>query len=69
MDLLYLNTIFSFGRVILLYSKSLLNTGRDQYKQAIKTQLSPTGDLERISPYTISIISSRQVMRIKKNIN
>ena len=38
MDLLYLNTIFSFSRVILLYSKSLLNTGRDQYKQAIKTQ-------------------------------
>ena len=38
MYLLYLNTIFSFSRVILLYSKSQLNTGRDQYKQAIKTQ-------------------------------
>ena len=38
MDLLYLNTIFSFSRVILLYSKSLLSTDRDQYKQAIKTQ-------------------------------
>ena len=31
--------------------------------------LSPTSDQERISPYTISTISSRQVMRIKKNIN
>ena len=30
---------------------------------------SPTSDLERISPYTISTISSRQVMRKKKNIN
>ena len=29
---------------------------------------SPTSHLERISPYTVSI-SSRQVMRIKKNIN
>ena len=27
---------------------------------------SPTSDLDRISPYTISTISSRQVMRIKK---
>ena len=31
--------------------------------------LSLTSDLDRISPYTISIISSRQLMRIKKNIN
>ena len=30
---------------------------------------SPTRDIERISPYTISTISSRQVMRIKKNTN
>ena len=27
---------------------------------------SPTSDLEKISPHTISMISSRQVMRIKK---
>ena len=32
-------------------------------------QLNPLGDQDRISPYTISTISSRQVMRIKKNIN
>ena len=31
--------------------------------------LSPTSDQNRISPYTINTISSRQVMRIKKNIN
>ena len=28
--------------------------------------LSPTGDLDRSSPYVISMISSRQVIRIKK---
>ena len=28
--------------------------------------LSPTSDQDRISPYTISTISSGQVMRIKK---
>ena len=33
------------------------------------TPLSPGCDQDRISPYTISTISSRQVMRIKKNIN
>ena len=30
--------------------------------------LSPTSDQDRISSYTISTISSRQVMRIKKNL-
>ena len=29
--------------------------------------VSPTSDLDRISPYTTSRISARQVMRIKKN--
>ena len=33
------------------------------------TPFDPTSDLGRISPYTISTISNRQVMRIKKNIN
>ena len=28
--------------------------------------LSPTSDLDRISPYTISMISNRKVMKIKK---
>ena len=31
--------------------------------------VSPTSDLNRISPYSFSTVSSRQVMRIKKNIN
>ena len=29
----------------------------------------PTSDQDRISPYNVNIISSRQVMRIEKNIN
>ena len=29
----------------------------------------PMSDQDRISPYNINTISSRQVMRIKKNIN
>ena len=31
--------------------------------------ISPTSDQDRISPYTVGTISSRKVMRIKKNIN
>ena len=31
--------------------------------------LTPMSDQDRISPYNINIISCRQVMRIKKNIN
>ena len=31
--------------------------------------LTPMSDQDRISPYNISTISSRQVMRIKKNIS
>ena len=31
--------------------------------------LTPMNDQDRISPYNINTISSRQVMRIKKNIN
>ena len=37
--------------------------------QIFLNPLSPTSDLHRISPYTINMISSRQVMRVKKNIN
>ena len=29
----------------------------------------PTSDQDRISPYNVNTISSRQVMRIEKNIN
>ena len=31
--------------------------------------LTPMSDQDRISPYNINTISTRQVMRIKKNIN
>ena len=31
--------------------------------------LTPMSDQDKISPYNIDTISSRQVMRIKKNIN
>ena len=31
--------------------------------------LTPMSDQDRISPYSINTISTRQVMRIKKNIN
>ena len=34
-----------------------------------KTPLTPTSDQDRISPYDIDTMSSRQVTRIKKNIN
>ena len=34
-----------------------------------KCPLTPMSDLDRISPYSINTISSRRVMRIKKNIN
>ena len=38
-------------------------------KPPILNLLSPTSDLDRISPHIISMISSRQVMKVKKNIN
>ena len=38
-------------------------------KSPILTLKSPTRDLDRISPHTIDMISSRQVMRINKNID
>ena len=36
---------------------------------SVMNLLTPLNDQERISPYNISVISSRQVMRIKNNIN
>ena len=45
------------------------NSVSKKHEKWLFNPLSPTGDLERISPYTISMISSRQVMRKKKNIN
>ena len=36
---------------------------------SVMNLLTPLNDQERISPYNISAISSRQVMRIKSSIN
>ena len=47
-------------------SKKLTNTNA---AFTIINPLTPIRDQERISPYNISTISSRQVMRIKKNLN
>ena len=57
----------------------LILIGKLKFKKIVESEawkkfqpfnpLSPTSDPDRISPYTISTISSRQVMRIKKNIN
>ena len=38
-------------------------------KKMLFNLLSPMSDQDRISPYNIITISSRQVMRIKKNID
>ena len=38
-------------------------------KNMLFNLLSPMSDQDRISPYNVITISSRQVMRIKKNIN
>ena len=38
-------------------------------KKMLFNLLSPMSDQDRISPYNVITISSRQVMRIKKNIN
>ena len=35
----------------------------------ILNPFTPTSDQDRISPYNINTISSRQVMRIEKNVN
>ena len=40
-----------------------------QYTKTVLNPLNPMSDQERISPHNISTISSRQVMRMKKNIN
>ena len=46
------------------YSEEKLTTGHSLW------EVNPfTGDQDRISPYNINTISSRQVMRIEKNIN
>ena len=39
------------------------------HRNQIVNPFTPTSDQDRISPYNINTISSKQVMRIEKNIN
>ena len=44
----------------------------ENFTKAVKclfNPFTPTGDQDRISPYNMNVISSRQVIRIEKNIN
>ena len=65
-------TIIKFywvGAQIIDRNEICVNQEKKNYDMNAFTPLSPGCDQDRISPYTISTISSRQVMRIKKNIN
>ena len=64
-------TIIKFywvGAQIIDRNEICVNQEKKNYDMNAFTPLSPGCDQDRISPYTISTISSRQVMRIKKNI-
>ncbi|RMX55215.1 hypothetical protein pdam_00022940 [Pocillopora damicornis] len=50
-------------------SHELLRPPRKQAAVSCFNPFTPTSDQDRISPYNINTISSRQVMRIQKNIN
>ena len=54
--------IFAKGRVLICRRVLIQRKG-------IVNPLTPMTDQDRISPYNINTISSRQVMRINKNIN
>ena len=56
-------TIFSF-RYFFFFNQTQPNISWASFNP-----VSSTSDLDRISPYTINTVSSREVMRIKKNIN
>ena len=64
-------TIIKFywvGAQIIDRNEICVNEEKKNYDMNAFTPLIPGCDQDRISPYTISTISSRQVMRIKKNI-
>ena len=54
--------IFSKGRALICRRVLIQRKG-------IVNPLTPMTDQDRISPYNINTISSRQMMRIRKNIN
>ena len=51
------------------YSLILVKLKEIKLKEVKLNPFTPTSDQDRISPYNINIISSRQVIRIKKNVN
>ena len=51
------------------YSLILVKLKEIKLKEVKLNPFTPTNDQDRISPYNINIISSRQVIRIKKNVN
>ena len=61
--------IISCLRDILLILLEKKDFVYDTHENSRINPLSPISDQERISPYTISTISSRQEMIIKKNMN
>ena len=54
--------------ITLIWSTVLTKKGQI-YEYAMVNPFTPMSDQDRISPYNINTISSRQVMRIEKNIN
>ena len=46
-----------------------LHLSRSESQIGTLNPFTPTSDQERISPYNINTIYSRQVMRIEKNVN
>ena len=58
-----------FAWAFLLFSYIAYSTLAWNVDIIMVNPLTPTSDQDRISPYNINTISSRQVMRIKKNIS
>ena len=56
------NVFILFVAIYLFYWQLLQNNN-------VVKPFTPTSDQDRTSPYNINTISSRQVMRIEKNIN
>ena len=56
------NVFVLFAAICLVYWQLLQNNN-------VVKPFTPTSDQDRTSPYNIDTISSRQVMRIEKNIN
>ena len=67
----WLYVIVSYKEAYFWCRKSYLRVALKEYKTLLQfvNPLTPMSDQDRISPNNINTISSRQVMRIKKNIS